>query len=208
MNKLTPITIATFTFAVAAATVAGLTIPSCSSSSSSDDAKAFCVQSCNKSKECNAVPATIDCNQICTTAANNPTGNAETCTNAADIIAKGKDCLTKACAEFETCLDAVPECQKPGGATATGGSSGTGLPDAGLPAGTGGAPGGSGTGGSSGTAAGCAICEKAQMCAAGFVPDAGTSIPYKTACEAATSAQRDQLISACAMLVAVIPGCQ
>ncbi|MBC8132301.1 MAG: hypothetical protein H7X95_04915 [Deltaproteobacteria bacterium] len=131
-----------------------------SSSSSSTDRLALCKESCAKTAslcfaDAGATGAAIKagCESSCTTATG--TGSNTTCSNANEVVAAVKVCLTKnTCEEYTSCFETVPECTGGGSGGAsgarTGGASGTGT-GGGTGTGTGGTSGG---GGSTGTGSG------------------------------------------------------
>jgi hypothetical protein len=193
MAKLTGVTVAGFTLALAASVLLG----TCGSDSNSDDIKGLCMQGCAKSKEClGGLGASLNCTDQC----NKPeTTSTSTCTNSAAQIAKSKECLGKsACEEFLSCAQGIPACVRAAGA----GGAGAG----------GNGAGGAGAGGAGGaTSEGCGDCAKADTCIAKLGVDAGvgTSGGYAAICASATGAQRAQLVMACqAVVTAAAALCQ
>jgi uncharacterized membrane protein YgcG len=179
---LAGVTLLGFAFAFAASMV----VVNCSEKTD-DDPRALCIKVCDKTRACfgTAVVAT-DCITACN--AQVPANGQMVCANAADLIAKAKECTGVGCGEIVPCAAKVPACVlADGGAGGAGGSGTGGESSAGGTGGsdeTGGSA-GSGTGGTTADAAvsdECADCVKADTCL-GRLSDAGANNHLTMSCE-------------------------
>lgn len=173
--------------------------------SSASDNKALCKRFCDKTSMCipEFAPFLATCEQQCAM----QTGTSgQPCKNQSTIIAKLNECLAKPCADkaYENCIDTLPDCDGAGsgtgGNTGSSGSGGSG----GSATGSGGSA-GAGSGGTAGSgsdasaAAGCEACTKADACCTAFSQgfDAGACEMTADDCNAATGADRAQIVQAC-----------
>ncbi len=164
-----------------------------------DDAKALCVQGCDKLVSCN--PQLQGFVGSCKTRCEQPAEGAsnQRCANEAAIVSKYKECLSTACPQFEGCLGAIPACQGnstsgTGGTTGAGGTQGMG-----GTTGTGGVP---GTGGMSGSTD-CSVCTKADACCTAFaaLSNAGTgACTLEQAC-ATSGGNASTVVETCTLLI-------
>jgi hypothetical protein len=176
MTRHTTGTVALLAFGV------GIVLGNCGGDSAGDDAKALCMQGCNKTKEClGPIAGSLDCTTSCNQQGGSNGGTQ--CSNSSEIVAKSKSCLAMSmCEAFIACAQTIPPCA--GGPDAGGDGGG---PDAG------------------GSSAGCEDCAMADTCLSRTF-DAGSSQLAAT-CAMLSGAQRDQAVAVCKQTLQSL-GCQ
>ena len=214
MTKITSVTMAGLLFVFCAFVLSS----NCSSKNSADDdPQALCIKICTKTKACfGTATAAPDCAIDCKTRAPSQETLA-TCANAAELLARAKECTLVECGQLLPCSLTIPACRSTagdagdtdtsgaGGAEATGGSPGEGGAEA-----TGGSSGEGGAGGAESDAFvedPCADCVKADQCKALF-SDAGAPNAYATSCRQTSGDDQVAVVNGCQQFKKLIPGCK